>query len=111
MKELVNEIVYVAPPFEEVQNEPTKMSSDGKKVLECSFHSDLSLMMRIDTLDKLSAQQYATIREQLQPLIEKSNFRQQIEDSLGKLSDDELFASCPSRTFILNPNKRRILNV
>lgn len=90
-------IVYCPPPFEEVQNEPTKMSNDGKKVLECSLHSDLSLMMRISSLDKLTAQQYATIKEQLQPLIDSSTLRDEFEESFGKLSDDELLQSCPSR--------------
>ena len=91
------QIVYCPPPFEEVQNEPTKMSDDGSTILECSLHSDVSLMMRIDTLDKLSAQQYATIKEQMQPLIDSSSFRDEIEKSFGKLSDDELLQSCPSR--------------
>lgn len=90
-------IVYCPPPFEEVQNEPTKLSDDGSDVLECSLHSDVSLMLRISQLDKLSAQQYATIKEQLQPLIDSSNFRQEFEDSFGKLSDDDLLQSCPSR--------------
>lgn len=90
-------IVYCPPPFEEVQNEPTRMSSDGSTILECSLHSDLSLMMRISSLDKLSAQQYSTIREQLQPLIDSSNFRQEFEESFGKLTDDDLLQSCPSR--------------
>nr|DAP36222.1 MAG TPA: hypothetical protein [Microviridae sp.] len=90
-------IVYCPPPFEEVQNEPTKMSSDGSKVLECSFHTDLSLMMRISSLDKLTAQQYSTIKEQLQPLIDSSNFREEFEESFGKLTDDDLLKSCPSR--------------
>ena len=66
------EIVYCPPPFEEVQNEPTCLSSDGSVILECSLHSDVSLMMRIDSLDELSAQQYATLKEQLQPLIDSS---------------------------------------
>lgn len=90
-------IVYCPPPFEEVQNEPTKMSGDGSTVLECSFHSDLSLMMRISSLDKLTAQQYATIKEQLQPLIDSSQVRDEFEKSFGKLTDDELLQSCPSR--------------
>ena len=90
-------IVYCPPPFEEVQNEPTKLSEDGSKVLECSFHSDVSLMLRISALDKLSAQQYATIKEQLQPLIDSSNLREQFEESFGKLTDEELLQSCPSR--------------
>ena len=92
-----DEIVYCPPPFEEVQHEPTVVSEDGSKVLECSLHSDVSLMMRISSLDKLTAQQYATIKEQLQPLIDSSNFREEFEDSFGKLTDDELLKSCPSR--------------
>lgn len=92
-----DKIVYCPPPFEEVQNEPTSLSSDGSTVLQCSLHSDVSLMMRISSLDKLSAQQYATIKEQLQPLIDSSDFRSELEDSFGKLTDDELLQSCPSR--------------
>jgi hypothetical protein len=90
-------IVYCPPPFEEVQHAPTKMSSDGSIVLECSLHSDVSLMMRISALDKLTAQQYATLKEQLQPLIDSSNLRDEFEETFGKLTDDELLQSCPSR--------------
>ena len=46
-------IVYCPPPFEEVQNEPTKLSDDGSQVLECSLHSDVSLLLRISQLDLL----------------------------------------------------------
>lgn len=91
------QIVYCPPPFEEVQNEPTVLNEDGSVVLESSFHSDISLMLRIDALDKLSAQQYRTLKEQMQPLIDSSNFRTEFEDSFGKLTDDELLQSCPSR--------------
>lgn len=90
-------IVYCPPPFEEVQNEPTKLSDDGSQVLECSLHSDVSLLLRISQLDKLSAQQYASLKDQLQPLIDSSNFREEFEESFGKLTDDELLQSCPSR--------------
>lgn len=90
-------IVFCPPPFEEVQNEPTRLSDDGSNVLECSFHSDVSLMLRISQLDKLTAQQYATLKEQLQPLIDSSNLREQFEESFGKLTDEELLQSCPSR--------------
>ena len=93
----VDKIVYCPPPFEEVQNEPTKLSDDGSEVLECSLHSDVSLMLRISQLDKLTAQQYDTLKQQLQPLIDSSNFRDEFEESFGKLSDDELLQSCPSR--------------
>lgn len=90
-------IVYCPPPFEEVQNEPTKLSDDGSKVLECSLHSDVSLMLRISQLDKLTAKQYDALKNQLQPLINSSNFRDEFESAFGKLSDDELLQSCPSR--------------
>lgn len=90
-------IVYCPPPFEEVQNEPTSMSEDGSVIRESSFHSDVSLMLRISSLDKLSAQQYATLKEQLQPLIDSSNLRDEFEESFGKLTDEELLQSCPSR--------------
>ncbi len=92
-----NQIVYCPPPFEEVQNEPTLLNEDGSVVLESSFHSDISLMLRIDALDKLSAQQYSALKEQMQPLIDSSNFRTEFEESFGKLTDDELLKSCPSR--------------
>lgn len=95
---LVNsEIVYCPPPFEEIQNEPTRVSDDGLQVLECSLHSDISLMLRVSALDKLTAQQYATLKEQMQPLIDSSNLRDEFEESFGKLSDDDLLQSCPSR--------------
>ncbi len=90
-------IVYCPPPFEEVQNEPTLLNEDGSVVLESSFHSDISLMLRIDALDKLSAKQYSTLKDQMQPLIDSSNFRTEFEESFGKLTDDELLQSCPSR--------------
>ena len=90
------QIVYCPPPFEEVQNQPTSMSEDGSVVLECSFHSDVSLMLRISQLDKLTAQQYSALKDQLQPLIDSSNFRDEFESAFGKLSDDDLLNSCPS---------------
>lgn len=90
-------IVYCPPPFEEIQNESTKLSDDGSQVLECSLHSDVSLMLRVSALDKLSAKQYATLKEQMQPLIDSSNLREEFEKSFGKLTDDDLLNSCPSR--------------
>lgn len=90
-------IVYCPPPFEEVQHEPTQLSEDGSTVIQASFHSDVSLMMRINALDKLSAQQYLSLKEQLQPLIDSSNLRDEFETAFGKLTDEELLQSCPSR--------------
>lgn len=92
-----DQIVYCPPPFEEVQNEPTRISDDGSTILECSLHSDVSLMLRIDSLDKLSAQQYSTLKEQMQPLIDSSALRDDFEQSFGKLTDEDLLQSCPSR--------------
>ena len=94
---LDGKIVYCPPPFEEVQNEPTQISDDGSIILESSFHSDVSLMLRISALDRLSAKQYETIKQQLQPLIDSSPLRDDFEKSFGKLTDDELLQSCPSR--------------
>ena len=45
----MNEVVYVPPVYEEIQHEPTVVSSDGT-VLQASLHSDVSLLMRIQSL-------------------------------------------------------------
>ena len=94
---LDEKIVYCPPPFEEIQHEPTRLSDDGSVIYDCSLHSDVSLMLRVESLNKLSAQQYSTLKEQLQPLIDSSHLRDEFEESFGKLSDDDLLQSCPSR--------------
>lgn len=90
-----NEITYVAPPFESVQHDITLVDENGKPK-HVSFHSDVSLMMRIDNM-RINANTYQTIKDALQPYIDKSQYRSQIEDAFGSLSDDELMKSCPSR--------------
>lgn len=94
---LFDKITYCAPPFEEIQHDVTRVSSDDNStVLECSFHSDVSLLMRIQSLS-MSAKQFDVLKEQLQPLIDSSNYRSEFEEAFGKLTDDELINSCPSR--------------
>ena len=90
-----NKVVYVPPVYEEIQHEVT--SADENNVpLRASFHTDVSLLQRIDSL-RADAQTLREIKESLQPMIDTSNFRAQFEDTFGSLTDDELINSCPSR--------------
>lgn len=88
-------IVYIPPVYEQVQHEPTLLGDDGV-VKRSSLHSDVSLLMRIDSL-KCDATTLSLLKDSLQPAIDSSNFRAQFEDSFGKLTDVELINSCPSR--------------
>ena len=90
-----NKVVYVPPVFEEVQHEVTSVD-DKNNPLRASFHSDVSLLMRIDNL-RADAQTLREIKESLQPMIDNSNFRSEFEQTFGSLTDDELINSCPSR--------------
>lgn len=90
-----DKVVYVPPVYEEVQHEVT--SVDDKNVpLRTSFHTDVSLLQRIDNM-RIDAQTLREIKESLQPMIDNSNFRSEFEDTFGSLTDDELINSCPSR--------------
>ena len=88
-------IVYVPPVYEEVQHEVTSVD-DENRPLRTSFHTDVSLLQRIDNM-RVDAQTLREIKESLQPMIDNSNFRSQFEDTFGSLTDDELINSCPSR--------------
>lgn len=90
-----DKVVYVPPVFEEVQHEVT-LVDDNNNPLCTSFHTDVSLLQRIDNM-RADAQTIREIKESLQPLIDTSNFRSQFEDTFGSLTDDELISSCPSR--------------
>ena len=90
-----NKVVYVPPVYEEVQHEITSVD-DKNNPLRSSFHTDISLLQRIDNM-RADAQTLREIKESLQPMIDSSNFRAQFEDTFGSLSDDELINSCPSR--------------
>lgn len=90
-----DKIVYVPPVYEEVQHEIT--SVDDKDIpLRTSFHTDVSLLQRIDRM-RIDAQTLSEIKDALQPMIDNSNFRSQFEETFGSLTDDELINSCPSR--------------
>ena len=90
-----NKVVYVPPVYEEVQHEVTSVD-DKNNPLRTSFHTDVSLLQRIDNI-RADAQTLREIKESLQPVIDTSNFRSQFEETFGSLTDDELINSCPSR--------------
>ena len=90
-----NKVVYVPPVYEEVQHEVTSVD-DKNNPLRASFHTDVSLLQRIDNL-RADAQTLREIKESLQPMIDNSNFRSEFEGTFGSLTDDELINSCPSR--------------
>ena len=90
-----DKVVYVPPVYEEVQHEVTSVD-DKNNPLRTSFHTDISLLQRIDNL-RVDAQTLREIQESLQPMIETSNFRAEFEQAFGSLTDDELINSCPSR--------------
>ena len=90
-----NKVVYVPPVYEEVQHEVTSVD-DKNNPLRSSFHTDISLLQRIDNL-RADAQTIREIKEALQPMIDNSNFRAEFEQTFGSLTDDELINSCPSR--------------
>lgn len=90
-----DKVVYVPPVYEEVQHEVTSVD-DKNNPLRTSFHTDISLLQRIDTM-RYDAQTLREIKESLQPMIDTSNFRFQFEETFGSLTDDELINSCPSR--------------
>ena len=88
-------VVYVPPVYEEVQHEVTSVD-DNNVPLRTSFHTDISLLQRIDNM-RLDAQTLREIKESMQPMIDNSNFRNEFEETFGSLTDDELINSCPSR--------------
>lgn len=90
-----NKVVYVPPVYEEVQHEVTSVS-DNNIPLRTSFHTDISLLQRIDNM-RFDAQTLREIKESLQPMIDTSNFREEFEQTFGSLTDDDLINSCPSR--------------
>lgn len=88
-------VIYVPPVYEEVQHEVTSVG-DNNVPLRTSFHTDVSLLQRIDNM-RFDAQTLREIKESLQPMIDNSNFRSEFEETFGSLTDDELINSCPSR--------------
>lgn len=104
------QIVYMPPAFESVQHEVLVTSGDGKRPVQTSLHTDLSLLGRIDKM-RFSAQTLSTLKEQMQPMLSRADasFRSQIEDAMGALSDDDLISSCPSRYVQTSSEKRCVL--
>lgn len=90
-----NKVVYVPPVYEEIQHEVTSVD-DNNNPIRTSFHTDVSLLQRIDNL-RADAQTIRVLKESLQPMIDNSNFRDDFEQAFGSLTDDELISSCPSR--------------
>lgn len=90
-----NKVVYVPPVYEEIQHEVTSVD-DNNNPLRTSFHTDVSLLQRIDNM-RVDAETLREVKESLQPMIDNSNFRSQFEETFGSLTDDELINSCPSR--------------
>lgn len=90
-----DKVVYIPPVYEEIQHEVTSVD-DNNNPLRTSFHTDVSLLQRIDSM-RADAQTLREIKESLQPMIDDSNFRAQFEETFGALTDDELINSCPSR--------------
>lgn len=88
-------VVYIPPVYEEVQHEVTSVG-DNNVPLRTSFHTDVSLLQRIDNM-RIDAQTLREIKESMQPMIDNSNFRNEFEEIFGSLTDDELINSCPSR--------------
>lgn len=88
-------VVYAPPVYEEVQHEVTSVD-DNNVPLRTSFHTDVSLLQRIDNM-RVDAQTLREIKESMQPMIDNSNFRNEFEETFGSLTDDELINSCPSR--------------
>ena len=86
-----NKVVYVPPVYEEVQHEITSVD-DNNNPLRTSFHTDVSLLQRIDNM-RVDAQTIREIKESLQPMIDTSNLRAQFEETFGSLTDDELINS------------------
>ena len=90
-----NKVVYVPPVYEDIQHDVTSVDENNEP-LRASFHTDVSLLQRIDSL-RFDAQTLESLKASLQPMIDSSNFRAQFEETFGSLTDDELIKSCPSR--------------
>lgn len=88
-------IVYTPPVYEEIQHEVTSVD-DKNTPLRTSFHTDVSLLQRIESL-RVDSHSLSLLKDSLQPMIDSSNFRAQFEETFGSLTDEDLIHSCPSR--------------
>lgn len=83
------EIVYVAPSYEDLQHDHLVFNDDGE-CLECNFHSNVSLMMRLDSL-QITSHELERLRDDLRESVIAAPV-----DTSDK-SDSELISSVPSR--------------
>lgn len=89
MPTINNEIVYVAPSYEDLQHDHLVFNEDGV-CLECNFHSNVSLMMRLDSL-QITAHELERLRDDLRESVIAAPV-----DTSDK-TDSELISSVPSR--------------
>lgn len=89
MPTINNEIVYVAPSYEDLQHDHLVFNEDGV-CLECNFHSNVSLMMRLDSL-QITAHELERLRDDLR----ESAIAAPVDTS--DKTDHELISSVPSR--------------
>ena len=83
------EIVYVAPSYEDLQHDHLVFNADGD-CLECNFHSNVSLMLRIDSL-QITSHELERLRDDLR----ESAIAAPVDTS--DKTDKELINSVPSR--------------
>ena len=84
-----NKVVYVPPVYEEVQHEVTSVD-DKNNPLRTSFHTDVSLLQRIDNM-RADAQTLREIKESLQPIESNSGIGKSVASVLNR------FLSIPTR--------------
>lgn len=84
-----HKIVYVAPTYEDLQHDHLVFNEDGE-CLEANFHSNVSLMMRLDSL-QITSYELDRLRSDLR----ESAIAAPVDTS--DKSDTELLNSVPSR--------------
>lgn len=84
-----HKIVYVAPTYEDLQHDHLVFNEDGE-CLEANFHSNVSLMMRLDSL-QITSHELERLRNDLR----ESAIAASVDTS--DKSDQELINSVPSR--------------
>lgn len=84
-----NEIVYVAPSYEDLQHDHLEFNDDGD-CLVANFHSNVSLMMRLDSL-QITSHELERLRDDLRESAAAAPV-----DTSDK-TDSELINSVPSR--------------
>lgn len=89
MSKVSGEIVYVAPSYEDLQHDHLIFNEDGD-CLECNFHSNVSLMMRLDSL-QITSHELERLRDDLR----ESAIAASVDTS--DKTDTELINSVPSR--------------